>query len=75
MSSANHEILESRRVLIQTCASTSLQYAGFVVALALISLTAFPSVGKPGDYDLLGWGVEGVLLAGIVHASLNSALT
>jgi hypothetical protein len=52
-----------------------LQYAGFVVALALISLTAFPSVGKPGDYDLLGWGVEGVLLAGIVHASLNSALT
>lgn len=65
-------IQETRKAIMETCATTSLQYAGFVLALALISMQVLPRAGSFGDSNLF-WIFEALLGMGMIHAVLNSA--
>ena len=67
-----HEVLESRRVIAQLSATTALEYAGLVVAMAILMGTILPSMGSIGDKNLY-WILEGILALGVLHGVLNSS--
>lgn len=66
------ESRDIRLKLVEVAASSALQYAALAVGMAILWGALLQDAGNWGNNNPL-WLVEGVLTAGMVHATMNSA--